>query len=158
MITPRRINAARVNGAKSRGPRTSAGRERSAKNSQKLGLSLPLSLSPSGHRLYGDLMDLFGGKLSDPELKAAADAATHAQIHLEMVLEAKRTAMTKASAVLEQPAAFKKAIRLAASCERYEARAFSKRKKALRRLSEAFSKLTERTQGSGVTPRVAPDG
>jgi hypothetical protein len=158
MITPRKINAARVNGAKSLGPRTLRGKERSAKNSKKLGLSVPLSLSPSDHRLYGDLMDLFGGKNDDPEMRSAADAASHAQIHLEMVRQARRTAMVKASASFEQPAVFKKAIRLAASCERYEARAFSKRKKALRRLSEALSKLTERTQGSDAMPRAAPDG
>lgn len=146
MTSPKKADAARVNGKKSRGPRTQEGKSRSSRNSTKLGLSLPISLGPSDHRLYDDLMKLLGGCEADPDLKSAADVAAHAQLNLQMVRQAKQIAMRQASEKLDQPLAFKKAIRLAASCERYEGRAFSKWKKAARRLSEAHLRLTERTK------------
>jgi hypothetical protein len=146
MISPQKADTARANGAKSCGPRTLDGKVKSSRNSVKLGLSLPTSFSPSDYRLHNDLMDLLGGAEAEPHIKSAADTAAHAYIHLRMVRQAKQIAMHKADETFDQPRAFKKAIRLAASCERYEGRAFSKWKKATRRLSEAHIKLTERTQ------------
>ncbi len=146
MTSPQKADVARANGSRSRGPRTPDGKARSARNATKLGLSLPMSLGPSDHRLYGDLIDLFGDEGADPDIASAAEMAAHAQLNLHMVRQAKQMAMRQASENLDQPFAFKKAIRLAASCERYEGRAFSKWKKAARRLSEAHLKLTERTK------------
>ena len=147
MTSSKKADAARVNGAKSRGPSTQDGKTRSSQNSMKLGLSLPITLGPSDHLIYDGLMDLLGGHEADPEINLAADAAAHARLNLRMVRQAKRVAMQQALAKFDQPKAFNKAIRLAASCVRYEGRAFSKWKKAARRLSEAHLKLTERTQG-----------
>jgi hypothetical protein len=96
-------------------------------------------------------MDLFGGREADPDITSAADVAAHTLLGLRMVRQAKKVAMQQASATFDQPKAFKKAIRLAASCVRYEGRAFSKWKKAIRRLSEASIKLTERTQEDGLS-------
>jgi hypothetical protein len=155
MTSPKKADAARANGKKSRGPRTQEGKSISSQNSTKLGLTLPFSLGPSDHRLYDDLMKLLGGCEDDPDLKSAADVAAHAQLNLQMVRQAKRLAMRQALAAFDQPKAFNKAIRLAASCIRYEGRAFSKWKKAARRLSEARLKLTERTK---VMIAVSPKG
>lgn len=114
----------------------------------KLGLSIGIALTPSDHRVYDDLFNLFGGDSLAPEVKVAADIAAHTQIQLQMVRQAKSIALQQAAASFDQPTAFNKAIRLAASCERYEARAFSKRKKALRRLSEAISIFDKTNPGS----------
>ncbi len=146
MKSPKKADAARANGQKSRGPRTQEGKARSSQNSMKLGLSLPITRGPSNHRFYDDLMDLLGGCEADPDIKSAADVAAHTLLGLRMVRQAKQVAMQQASETFDQPKAFKKAIRLAASCVRYEGRAFSKWKKAARRLGEVRMKLTERTQ------------
>ena len=146
MTSPKKADAARTNGAKSRGPRTQDGKAKSSRNAKKLGLSLTFALGSSDHRLHGDLMDLLVGDEAEPHIKSAADMATHAHLNLRMVRQARQMAMQKAADTFDQPFAFKKAIRLAASCERYEGRAFSKWKKAIRRLSEVSIKLTERTQ------------
>ena len=146
MTSPKKADAARANGAKSLGPCTQDGKAKSSRNAKKLGLSLKFALGSSDHRLHGDLMDLLFGAEAEPHLMSAADMAAHAHLNLRMVRQAKQMAMQKAADTFDQPSAFKKAIRLAASCERYEGRAFSKWKKAVRRLSEASIKLTERTQ------------
>jgi chemotaxis regulatin CheY-phosphate phosphatase CheZ len=146
MTSPKKADAARANGAKGRGPRTQEGKTKSSRNATKLGLSLPASLGASDHLLRNDLRELLVGAEADPHFKSAADTAADAHVRLLMVRQAKQIAMQKAAQAFDQPRAFKKAIQLASSCERYEARAFSKWKKACRRLSEANSKLTKRTQ------------
>jgi hypothetical protein len=146
MTSFQKADAARANGAKSRGPRTQKGKAKSSRNSMKLGLSLPIILGPSDRRFYDDLMDLLRGYGADLDMKSAAESAAHNLLNLRRIRQAKRVAMRQASATFDQHEAFNKAIRLAVSCIRYEGRAFSKWRKATRRLSEAYPKLTERTE------------
>ena len=148
MTSQKKAEAARLNGAKSKGPRTQEGKATSSQNATKLQLSLPLIFSSSEQGMYDELMELFSGLNPDQEIRTAADMAAYARVQLQRVRNASQSAMLQAAEVFGQPSTFKKSIQLAASCRRYEGRAFSKWKKAARRLSEARLKIDRTNQSA----------
>jgi hypothetical protein len=148
MTSPAKAEANRRNAQRSTGPRSAAGKARTARNAYQHGLSLPISDDQS-LRDVAELMDA---------LKLEFDAAGHAELVLraaEGQIELQRARRLKAD-LLNQEAkragatalpleervaeAFVRTVGKLPAFERYEARALSKRRGALRKLSALKSR------------------
>jgi hypothetical protein len=148
MTSPAKAEANRRNAQRSTGPRSAAGKARTARNSYQHGLSLPISDDQS-LRDVAELMDA---------LKLEFDAAGHAglvlraaegQIELQRARrlkadllnqEAKRSAATALPLADRVAEAFVQKVEKLTAFERYETRALSKRRGALRKLSALKSR------------------
>ena len=143
MTSPAKAQANRRNAQRSTGPRSAAGKARTARNAYQHGLSLPISDDQS-LRDVAELMDA---------LKLEFDAAEHPELvlraaegHIELQRarrlkadllnqEAKRPAATALPLEERVAEAFVRKVGKLTAFDRYEARAQSKRRGALRKLS-----------------------
>jgi hypothetical protein len=89
MSSQRRQFASRQNGKKSRGPKSSAGRARSAQNSVKHGLSVPLLRDPSARGEVENLALLIAGNQNDAARKALCFQIAEAQLDLVRIKRAR---------------------------------------------------------------------
>ena len=139
MATDRQIAANRINGSLGRGPKTSAGKARSSRNALKHGLSIPVSRDKTLRRqimvlarilVQSEAGNVFG------QARAAAEAElelVRARAVMEAVLaRAGNTAEWNGGP--EQGTALIQVLPKLQRLERYERRAFSKRRRALRDL------------------------
>ena len=139
MATDRQIAANRRNGSLGRGPKTSAGKARSSRNALKHGLSIPVSRDKTLRRqimvlarilVQSEAGNVFG------QVRAAAEAElelVRARAVMEAVLaRAGNTAEWNGGP--EQGTALIRVLPELQRLERYERRAFSKRRRALRDL------------------------
>ena len=138
MATDRQIAANRRNGALSRGPRTPEGRARSSRNALRHGLSIPVSRHKARIReietLARELAAGGGDRLDQARI------AAEAELELVRVREAYEAVLTRAAAsgaageLPDEAAALSGALPELEKLDRYERRAWSKRKRALRTL------------------------
>ena len=139
MATDRQIAANRRNGSLGRGPKTSAGKARSSRNALKHGLSIPVSRDKTLRRqimvlarilVQSEAGNVFG------QARAAAEAElelVRARAVMEAVLaRAGNTAEWNGGP--EQGTALIHVLPKLQRLERYERRAFSQRRRALRDL------------------------
>jgi hypothetical protein len=136
-ISARRLAANRANARKSTGPRTAAGKARSARNARRHGLTLPVLDDPALSSEAEALARAIAGPKADAERHAAAGRIAEAQIDLVRVRRARRQLMAELQRHIAQElfSADEKAhalIRRLAALERYEASAWSRRKMAIR--------------------------
>jgi hypothetical protein len=138
MTSDRKIESNRKNAQKSTGPRSEAGQRRSRRNALRHGLSVAIGSDPS----FGDDVKRLAGALargtSGPNIAEFAHQAAEAEIDL---LRIRKLRALRFNAVLGNPktrlddlSEFNEEL---AKLERYERRAFSRRKRALRTLTES---------------------
>jgi hypothetical protein len=139
MATDRQIAANRRNGSLGRGPKTSAGKARSSRNAFKHGLSIPVNRDKSLRRQIAVLARILaqseaGNVLGQPQ------AAAEAEFELVRARAVMEAVLTRAGVTAEwnggpeQGAAVIRVLPELQRLERYERRAFSKRRRALRDL------------------------
>jgi hypothetical protein len=139
MATDRQIAANRRNGSLGRGPKTSAGKARSSRNAFKHGLSIPVNRDKSLRRQIAVLARILaqseaGNVLGQPQ------AAAEAEFELVRARAVMEAVLTRAGVTAEwnggpeQGAAVIRVLPELQRLERYEHRALSKRKRALRDL------------------------
>jgi hypothetical protein len=152
VTSARRREANRRNARASTGPRTSAGKARAAQNARRHGLSLPARYDPSRFDEIEALARAIAGADGDAERLELARRIAEAQIDVIRARAARRDLFPASTAALLEPAAI---ARLAA-IDRYERRAWSRRKRAIRALDDAYTverpgnaieHLTERSHG-----------
>jgi hypothetical protein len=139
MATDRQIAASRRNGSLGRGPKTSAGKARSSRNALKHGLSIPVNRDKSQRRQIAVLARILAQSEAG-SLFGQAQAAAEAELELVRARAAMEAVLARAGVTAEwnggpeQGTALIRALPKLQRLERYERRAFSKRRRALRDL------------------------
>jgi hypothetical protein len=131
MASARQIAANRKNAEKSTGPTSQAGRTRSAKNALQHGLAS--TDSPFRHEIEG-FARLLSRKTHQANPTFASVEAAHAQITLLQVRKVKAAIFDR---FFKSDRTLDDALRLTAELrkiERYEKRAFSRRKRAIQNI------------------------
>lgn len=138
MVSQRKIEANRINGRASRGPKTVEGKRRSSKNARWHGLSLPVLADPVLSKEVEELAREIAGTMS-PMVLQQARAVAEAQIDLVRIHRARHHLVSQI-AVASMPAEAQlhdipmEALDQLLKLDRYEQRATSRRKFAIRRL------------------------
>jgi len=130
MTSTRKINANRANAQASTGPRTRLGKARAALNARRHGLSLSVTSNPVLAEQVETLARKFAGKSSNPEISELAQDVAEAQIDLVRIRWARHDLLARGVADANYEEVTKQLIRM----DRYERRALSRRKFAIREL------------------------
>jgi hypothetical protein len=104
VISGRKINANRANARVSTGPRTAAGKTRSARNAQRHGLSLSVLADPVLAAEVEVLAREIAGKGANAELQQLAARIAEAQIDLVRVWNARNALLSRARLDDQTPA------------------------------------------------------
>ena len=139
MATDRQIAANRRNGSLGRGPKTSAGKARSSRNALKHGLSIPVSRDKTLRRQIMVLARILAQSEAG-NVFGKARAAAEAELELVRARGVMEAVLARAGNTAEwnggpeQGTALIHVLPKLQRLERYERRAFSKRRRALRDL------------------------
>jgi hypothetical protein len=132
MTSPAKIRANRRNARKSTGPRTVAGKAIVARNARRHGLTLPVfcdpALLPEVAEFARTIETSVTGAEADAEGHALAGRIAEAMIDLRRVRDAK----LPLAAALDADPRNKRALMQLCRLDRYERRAFARRKRAIR--------------------------
>jgi hypothetical protein len=126
MTSPHKVSANRANARASTGPRTRAGKARASQNARRHGLSLPVTSIPILGQQVDTLAREFSGGSSDPEITGLAQEIAIAQVDLVRILSVRQNLMARD---------FAEAAKQLTRIDRYERRALSRRKFAIRALA-----------------------
>lgn len=138
MTSERKATSNRKNAQKSTGPRSERGRLQSRRNALRHGLAVAIGSDPSFSKDIDDLTSTLGRGGRGPIFKEFARQA--AEAHIDS-LRIRKFKAARFSTVLGNPKAkiedYCELIEVLTQFERYERRAFSRRKRALLAMSEA---------------------
>jgi hypothetical protein len=148
MTSTRKINANRANAQASTGPRTGQGKVRSALNAYRHGLSLSVTSNPVLAEQVEVLTRKFVGNSTDPEIVQLAHEVAEAQIDLLRIRWARHDLLARDHGDGTGGEAAMQLIRL----DRYEQRAWSRRKFAIRAYDLA---RRQATRNHGAPPPTA---
>ena len=135
MATDRQIAANRSNGSLGRGPKTSAGKARSSRNALKHGLSIPVNRDKTLRRQIEVLARILAQSEAG-NVFGQARAAAEVEFELARARAVLEAVLTRAGITPEcvEGNALIQVLPELQRLERYERRAFSKRRQALRDL------------------------
>ena len=125
-----KVAANRRNALLSTGPKTLAGKARAAQNARRHGLTLPARADAAFARTIQALAHAIAGASAGAECRERADRFATAQIELIRVRQARRN-------LLAGGLSGRDVVKQLASMDRYERRAFSRRKFAIRHFDAA---------------------
>jgi len=131
MSSERRRRANRRNARKCTGPRTAGGKARSARNALRHGLARPAGLDPQLVQAIGRLAHAIAGEGASPDRRERAGRIAAAHVDVMRVRQAKRDLYSQSLSCDEFSIQVEK-------LDRYERRALSRRKLAMRELDTAL--------------------
>ena len=135
MTTARQIAANRNNAKKATGARTVAGREVSRRNARRHGLAIDIGTDPAFHEDIEELAKVLSHSIGMSKITECARDAASAELDLVLIRKIRAWLFeTLYFAETAAPDGLTDLNDKLAKLERYERRAFSRRKRALRAL------------------------
>jgi hypothetical protein len=142
MISQKRLQANRANARHSTGPRSPAGKSRSARNSRRHGLAIAVRSDPALDAAVNSLAHAIAGQETNTENITLARNIAEAQIDLVRIQQVRLGALRAFAAGTESTPQTLTKLDLAtsiAALDRYEQRSLSRRRRAIRDFDAARS-------------------
>jgi hypothetical protein len=136
VTSDRKLSANQRNAAKSTGPKSVTGKQRSRRNALSHGLAVPASADPALSDDISALARIIALASGKDDVTESARIAAEAQVYIFRIRKVRSSIYDRLSRSPLQEADHTKLSKCLASLERYERRAFSRQKQALRDISQ----------------------